>query len=103
MAAQYLVRNSEIFKNEGIQVMDNYISNTVNNEDEWSEFITDDVTNTSKALSNNSNSQSLEKAETETRNDTLDNDTDDEWCETTEQPIWCYGYIITRARHYSRW
>ena len=85
-AAQYLVRNSEIFKNEGIQVMDNYISNTVNNEDEWSEFITDDVTNTSKALSNNSNSQSLEKAETETRNDTLDNDTDDEWCETTEQP-----------------
>ena len=66
--------------------MDNYISNTVNNEDEWSEFITDDVTNTSKALSNNSNSQSLEKAETETRNDTLDNDTDDEWCETTEQP-----------------
>ena len=85
-AAQYLVRNSEIFKNEGIKVMDNYISNTVNNEDEWSEFITDDVTNTSKALSNNSNSQSLEKAETETRNDTLDNDTDDEWCETTEQP-----------------
>ena len=73
-AAQYLVRNSEIFKNEGIQVMDNYISNTVNNEDEWSEFIINDVTNISKALSNNSNSQSLEKAETETGNDTLDND-----------------------------
>ena len=36
-AAQYLVRNSEIFKNEGIQVMDNYVSNTVNNvdKDEW--------------------------------------------------------------------
>ena len=27
-AAQCLVRNSEIFKNEGIQVMDNYMSNT---------------------------------------------------------------------------
>ena len=38
-AAQYLVPNSEIFKNEGIQVMDNYISNSDNNEDEWSEFI----------------------------------------------------------------
>ena len=28
----------------------------------------------------------IEKAETVTCNDTIDNDTDDEWCETTEQP-----------------
>ena len=27
----------------------------------------------------------VENAETETRNDTIDNDTDDEWCETTER------------------
>ena len=32
------------------------------------------------------NTQRLENAETETRDDTIDNDTDDEWCETTEQP-----------------
>ena len=78
-AAQHLVHNSEIFKNEGIQVMDNYISNTVNNEDEWSEFISKDIKETSKNVS------SEENVETETRNDTIDNDTDDEWCETTER------------------
>ena len=78
-AAQYLVRNSEIFKNEGIQVMDNYVSNTVNNEDEWSEFISEDIKETSQNVS------SVENVETETRNDTIDNDTDDEWCETTER------------------
>ena len=84
-AAQYLVRNSEIFKNEGIQVMDNYISNTDNNEDEWSEFISECVENTSKNLSNNLNFQSTQEVKTETSNK-IDNDTDDEWCETTEQP-----------------
>ena len=83
-AAQYLVRNSEIFKNEGIQVMDNYMSNT-DNEDEWSEFISEEVKNTYD-MSDEFNCKSVEKAETETRNDTIDNDTDDEWCETTEQP-----------------
>ncbi len=42
-AAQYLVRISELFKNEGIQVMDSYVPNQVdNNEDEWSEFISND-------------------------------------------------------------
>ena len=78
-AAQYLVHNSEIFKNEGIQVIDKYISNTVNNEDEWSEFISEDINETSQNVS------SVENIETETRNDTIDNDTDDEWCETTER------------------
>ena len=78
-AAQYLVHNSEIFKNEGIQVIDNYISNTVNNEDEWSEFISEDIKETSQNVS------SVESMETKTRNDTIDNDTDDEWCETTER------------------
>ena len=32
------------------------------------------------------NTQIVENAATETRDDTIDNDTDDEWCETTEQP-----------------
>ena len=36
--------------------------------------------------SNNLNTQIVEKAETETRDDTIDNDTDDEWCETIQQP-----------------
>ena len=77
-AAQYLVRNSEIFKNEGIQVMDNYISKTVNNEDKWSEFISEDIKETLQKVS------SADNVETEARNDTIDNDTDDEWCKTTE-------------------
>ena len=85
-AAQYLVRNSEIFKNEGIQVMDNYISNTVRNDGEWSEFISENVKNTSKNLSNNLNTQGIEEEKTNTSDDMIDNDTDDEWCETNEQP-----------------
>ncbi len=35
-AARFLVNTSQIFKNDGIQVMDNYVSNPVNNEEEWS-------------------------------------------------------------------
>ena len=83
-AAQYLVRNSEIFIKEGIQVMNNYISNTNNNEHE-SEFNSDEVKNTQNLL-DKFNCQHVEKAETVTCNDTIDNDTDDEWCETNEQP-----------------
>ena len=82
-----MVRNSEIFKSEGIQVT-NYYVNTVNNEDldEWSEYISKDIKETSQNLSNNLNTQSVENAETEKLDDTIDNDTYDEWCETTEQP-----------------
>ena len=64
-AVQYLVRNSEIFENEGIQVMD-----------EWSEFISKDMKETSQNLSNDLNTQRVENAETETHHDTIDNDTD---------------------------
>ena len=74
-APQYLVRNSAIFKNEGIQVMGIYTPSTVN-EGEWSEFIhSEDV--------DNLNTQSEEIAETP--DDRIDNDTDDEWCQITEQ------------------
>ena len=74
-AAQYLVRTSEIFKNEGIKVMDNYASNMFNIDDEeWSQHI---ATNT-KVTKETSD-------ETQPSKDTVDNDTDDEWCETTEQ------------------
>ena len=68
--------------------MDHNVSNTVNNEDldEWSEFISKDIKETSQNLSNDLNTQSVENAETEKLDDTIDNDTDDEWCETTEQP-----------------
>ena len=85
-AAQYLVRNSEILKNEGIQVMNNYTSNTDDNEDEWSEFISEESVKNTHNLLDEFNCQSLEKAERVKCNDTFDNDTDDEWCETTEQP-----------------
>ena len=85
-AAQYLVRTSEIFKNEGIQVMDNYVSNPVNKDEEWSEFITKNTKETSDNLSNDLNTQNQETLETRISNDSVDNDTDDEWCEVTERP-----------------
>ncbi len=85
-AAQYLVRTSELFKNEGIQLMDSYVPNQVdNNEDEWSEFISKDRKETSENLSINLNAQSQEVEPTNASNDSIDNDTDDEWCETTER------------------
>ena len=84
-AAQYLVRNSEIVKNEGIQVMDSYAPNIVNNDNEWSEFISKDAKETSHDLSINLNTKSQEEVDTETRNDTFDNDTDDEWCKAIER------------------
>ena len=83
-AAQYLVRTSELFKNEGIQAMDSYVPNQVeNNEDDWSEFIS---RKSPGNLPINLNAQSQEEVElTNASNDSNDNDTDDEWCETTEQ------------------
>ena len=63
-----------------------YAPNIVNNEDEWSEFISKDAKATSHMLSINLNFKSQEEVDPETRNDTFDNDTDDEWCETTERP-----------------
>ncbi len=85
-AAQYLVRTSEIFKNEGIQVVDNYASNLVNiNDEEWSKFIATNTKETSDNLSNDFDSQNQETLEALQSNDTIDNDTDDEWCETTER------------------
>ncbi|CAB4039633.1 Hypothetical predicted protein, partial [Paramuricea clavata] len=85
-AAQYLVRTSEIFQNEGIQVMDNYVSNSVNKDEEWSEFITKNTKETSDNLSNDLNIENQETVETRASNDSVDNDTDDEWCEVTERP-----------------
>ena len=85
-AAQYLVRTSEIFKNEGIQVMDNYVSNPINKDEEWSEFIAKNTKETSDNLSNDLNIQNQETVETRVCNNSVDNDTDDEWCEVTERP-----------------
>ncbi len=89
-AAQYLVRTSELFKNEGIQVMDSYVPNQVdNNEDEWSEFISKDRKETSENLSINLNAQNQEEVEpTNASNDSIDNDTDDEWCD--HQVLWIH-------------
>ena len=43
--------------------MDNYISNTVNNEDKWSEFTSEDIKEKSQNVS------SVENVEAESRND----------------------------------
>ena len=85
VAAQYLVLTSEILKNEGIQLIDNYVLNQFNiNEHEWSEFVSKDASKSSDCLSNNLNTQS-EDVKNDTNNDSIDSDTDDELCEATEQ------------------
>ena len=84
-AARYLVETSDIFKNEGIQVLYNYVTDQENNDEEWSEFIDKDKTETGN-LSNNLNTQDQENVETQTCDISIDNDTDDEWCEETERP-----------------
>ena len=76
-AARYLVGNSEIFKNEGIQVIDNYETNQLNNAEEWSEFIANNTEKTSDILSNEVNTQSQQNIPTMHANDnSIDNDTD---------------------------
>jgi hypothetical protein len=86
-AAQYLVETSYIFKNEGRQVLDNYVTDQENNdEEEWSEFIDKDKTETGN-LSNNLNTQDQENVQTQTCYISIDNVNDtDEWCEETERP-----------------
>ena len=67
-AARYLVQTSSIFKNEGIQVLDNYMADPVNNDEVWSEFVDKD-----SSLSNsNLNIQN------KSCNESVDNDTDEE-------------------------
>ena len=76
------VCTSDLFKNEGIQAMDSYIPNQVDhNEDVWTEFISKDR----KETSINLNAQSQEVEPKNASNDSIDNYTDDEWCETTER------------------
>ncbi len=68
-----------------MQVLDGYVSNQVdNNEKEWSEFISKDRKETSENFSINLNDQSEEEVDKNASKDSIDNDTDDEWCETTE-------------------
>ena len=81
-----MVRNSEIFKNEGIQVIDNYETIQLDNAEEWSEFIGDNNEKTLDILSKEVNTQGQENIPiTQASNYLIDNDTDDEWCETVEQ------------------
>ena len=61
-------------------------SNPVNKDEEWSAFITKNTKETSDNLSNDLNTQNQETVETRVSNDSVDNDTDDEWCEVTERP-----------------
>ncbi|CAB4033994.1 Hypothetical predicted protein, partial [Paramuricea clavata] len=72
--------------------MDNYVPNPVNKDKEWSEFITKNTKETVDNLSNDLNTQNQETVETRVSNDSVDNDTDDEWCEVTERPS---GVMVT--------
>ena len=40
--ARYLVETSDLFKNEGIQVIDSHERDSINNDEEWSQFIDKD-------------------------------------------------------------
>ena len=102
-AARYLVRNSEILKNEGIQVIDNYETIQPDNAEEWSKFIADNNEKTLDILSKEVNTQGQENIPiTQASNDLIDNDTDDEWCETVERSSGVMDFI-TGTRHHSRW
>jgi hypothetical protein len=73
--------------------MDNYVSNSVDNDEEWTEFIATDINkNASDNQSNDLNSEIEESIRTQISNDTIDNDTDDEWREANEQPS---GVMVT--------
>jgi hypothetical protein len=50
------------------------------------EFITMNTKETLDNLSNDLNTQNQETVETRVINDSVDNDTDDEWCKVTERP-----------------
>jgi hypothetical protein len=56
------------------------------NDEEWSEFIDKDKTETPGNLPNNLNTQDQVNVQIETCDISIDNDTDDEWCEETERP-----------------
>jgi hypothetical protein len=77
-------------------VLDNYVTDLENNDEEWSEFIDKDKTETSGNLPNNLNTQNQKNVEIQTCDISIDNDTDDEWCEETERPmhqvLWIHYY-----------
>ena len=88
-AAQYLVSTSDLFKDEGIQALDNYNATHPGiNGEEWSEFTNHNNIRTSYKLPINFSSQEQSEVETQANgNDLMDNDTDHEWGEVTaEQP-----------------
>ena len=86
-ATRYLVQTSDIFKNEGIQVLNSYVTDQENNNEEWSEFIDKDATHeTSGNLAENMYAEVQENTQRQTYDDSIHNDTDDEWCEETERP-----------------
>ena len=51
--ARYLVQTSDIFKSEGIHILDSYVPHQGTDNEEWSEFINKDVTETSDNLLEN--------------------------------------------------
>ena len=74
------MKQVDIFKNEGIQVIDSYERDSINNDEEWSQFIDKDNIQTPNQVSE-------ENLDSQTYHDeSIDNDTDNEWCEETERP-----------------
>ena len=94
-AAQYLVQTSSIFKNEGIHVVDNYARNPINNDQEWSEFFSKGNMQTLDDLPYSANAQVKKNVDSLKYDGSVDNGTDDEWCEETERPSG--GHTITRT------
>ena len=91
-AAEYLVHTSELFKNEGIKVGNDWLS-TLSNSGQCSEFVDqeeiENLTQTDSCEDSNiSNVNKDDKtADVNCIDDTSDNnDSDDEWCEEKEYP-----------------
>ena len=90
-AAKHLVRTSELFQNENIDVQDNWLDNInsapINEHDEWEEFVNSSNINQINVPSSKKHweepANKTDKLNSESKND---DDDDDVWCEVEERP-----------------
>ena len=94
-AAKHLVKTSELFQNENIDVQDNWLDNInsapINEHDEWEEFVNSSNINQINVPSSKKHREEpankTDKLNSESKNDGDDDDDDDDvWCEVEERP-----------------
>ena len=67
-------------------MVDNYARNPINNDQEWSEFFNKGNMQTLDDLPYSANAQVKKNVDSLKYDDSVDNDTDNEWCEETKRP-----------------